>query len=167
MELVDDLLGLHAHELSFGQMSLRAVIVFLLALLLIRLGDRRFLGRQTGFDWVLGIVFGSVLSRAINGSAPFFASLGVAALLMALHWLLAALAVRSRAVSDAIKGRPSKLVQDGEVQWREMRRNHLTEDDLLEDLRYEAHLDSPAKVRVAHLECNGKISVIKDEPAGL
>jgi protocatechuate 3,4-dioxygenase beta subunit len=138
-----------------------------IALVLIRVGDKRFLGRQTAFDWVLGIIFGAVLSRAINGSAPFFPTLGAAAVLLALHWLFAAIAFRSHGFSRAIKGRPSVLVRAGEVQWNEMRRNHVTEGDLLEDLRYEAHIDTVGRVETATLECNGRMSVIPRRVAPL
>jgi uncharacterized membrane protein YcaP (DUF421 family) len=151
---------MQALDSVLGQMAIRAVIVFVIALVLIRVGDTRFLGRQTAFDWVLGIIFGAVLSRAINGSAPFFPTLGAAAVLLALHWLFAAIAFRSHGFSRAIKGRPSVLVRAGEVQWNEMRRNHVTEGDLLEDLRYEAHIDTVGRVETATLECNGRMSVI-------
>jgi uncharacterized membrane protein YcaP (DUF421 family) len=165
MQAVDSLLGVDAQTLTFGQMALRAVVVFAVALVLIRVGDKRFLGRQTAFDWVLGIIFGAVLSRAINGTAPFFPTLGAAAVMLLLHWSLAAVAFRSHAFSRAIKGRPSVLVRAGEIQRNEMRRNHITEGDLLEDLRYEAHVESIGQVEAAILECNGRMSVIRRKAA--
>ena len=66
---MDSLLGLHTppSDLTFLQMGLRGVVVFLFGIVLFRLADRRFIGSNAGFDVLLGVVLGSVLSRAING----------------------------------------------------------------------------------------------------
>ena len=65
-------LGLEAKDIGIGQMSLRAFVVFLVAIAIVRFGDERFMGKSTALDVMLGIVFGSVVSRAITGTAPFF-----------------------------------------------------------------------------------------------
>jgi uncharacterized membrane protein YcaP (DUF421 family) len=49
-------LGQPAIDLTFTQISLRAVIVFLATLVIIRCGDRRFLSQKTAFDAVLGFI---------------------------------------------------------------------------------------------------------------
>ena len=51
---MDDLLGLHlqSHQLSFTQMALRTVVVFFAALVMLRTGARRILGRKTAFDFM-------------------------------------------------------------------------------------------------------------------
>ena len=73
---MDDLLGLklQPHELGYGQIILRALIVFIGSLIIVRLGAKRFLGRKTIFDFILAFILGSMLSRAINGSSPFFSN---------------------------------------------------------------------------------------------
>src|SRR3712207_8480435 len=48
------------------QMALRTVLVYAVTLLLIRLGSKRFLSEATAFDVIVGIMLGSVMSRAIN-----------------------------------------------------------------------------------------------------
>ena len=69
-------LGVEPKELTFLQISIRGIIVFVATLLMIRLGHKRSLARKTPFDAVLIVILASVLSRAINGSAAFFATLG-------------------------------------------------------------------------------------------
>ena len=66
---LDGLLGLRteAIELEFRHIAWRAFIVFVCGVLLARVADRRMLGHNAGFDIVLLVVLGSVLSRAING----------------------------------------------------------------------------------------------------
>jgi hypothetical protein len=65
-------LSVEPRDLTFVQISLRGIIVFLATLIMIRLGHKRSLARKTPFDAVLLVILAAVLSRAINGSAPFF-----------------------------------------------------------------------------------------------
>ena len=41
----------------------------------VRFAKKRFIGQATAFDFILVIIIGSIASRAIYGTAPFFASL--------------------------------------------------------------------------------------------
>jgi uncharacterized membrane protein YcaP (DUF421 family) len=52
-------------------MALRSIIVYLVTVGVARFAGKRFFGEHTAFDVVLSIILGSVLSRAINGSALF------------------------------------------------------------------------------------------------
>ena len=98
-------LGAEARDLTFVQISLRGVIVFLATLVMVRLGHKRSLSRKTAFDAVLIVILASVLSRAINGSAPFLATLGGGLVLVLLHRLLALMAYYSHWFGTLIKGR--------------------------------------------------------------
>mgnify|MGYP003694189853 CR=1 FL=1 len=64
-------LGVEPRNLTFVQISLRGIIVFLVTLVAVRLGHKRSLSRKTPFDAVLLVILAAVLSRAINGSAAF------------------------------------------------------------------------------------------------
>ena len=106
-------LELENEDINILQMSLRAVIVFIIAIILLRIGNKRFMGKSTALDVLLGIIFGSMVSRAITGNAPFVPALVAAAALLAMHWLFSALAFRSHLFGKAIKGEPRVLVRDG------------------------------------------------------
>jgi len=60
----DTLLGLGAEpkDLTFVQISLRGIIVFLATLIMVRLGHKRSLAHKTPFDAVLLVILASVLS---------------------------------------------------------------------------------------------------------
>src|SRR6186997_1447792 len=88
-------LGRDAATLTFAQISLRGVIVFIAALVIVRCGDRRFLSQKTAFDAVLGFILASMLARAVNGTAAFFPTLGGGFVLVVLHRLLALCSRRS------------------------------------------------------------------------
>lgn len=157
------LLGLGQDTLTLAQMLLRTLIVYLTALVVVRLGEKRFFGKSTAFDLVLSIILGSVISRAINGSAPFFPTLAASLALVGIHWLLAALAFHSDRFGNLIKGQARILIRDGELKWEAMRSSHLSEQDLRSALRVQSQIEEPSGVKVARLERSGSISVIPVE----
>ncbi len=156
-------LGLGVEDLGAWQMALRALVVYIATLLMVRLGEKRFLGKNTAFDIILGIILGSVVSRAINGSAPFFPTLVAGFVLVGLHWLFSVLSFRSDHFGTLIKGSTRTIVKDGEIMWTAMRKSHLSKDDLLGALRTEASISAPEEVKEARLERSGKISVIRHD----
>ena len=162
LHLVRNILGLdnQPHDLTFLQVSARATVVFILTIAMVRAGNKRFLARLTAFDTVLAFILASMLSRAINGSAPFLPSLGAGFVLVALHKLIAMLAQHSHRFGVLVKGRSEVVVTDGSVDTAALHRHHLTEHDLTEELRLEGKVESPVHVKLATLERNGRISVI-------
>src|SRR5437773_11257513 len=102
-------LGMEPKDLTFVQISLRGIIVFLATLIMIRLGHKRSLARKTAFDAVLIVILASVLSRAINGSAAFFATIGGGVVIVLVHRLLAFIAYHSHRFGVLIKGQPDLI----------------------------------------------------------
>lgn len=156
-------LGIGADPKSFTalQVCLRAVVIYLGGLLVLRVGENRFLGKFTAFDIILGFVLGGILSRAVNGSGPLIPTLLATALLVSLHFVLARTSFHSRRFGQVVKGMPQVLVKDGEIVWEGMRAKSLSERDLEEALRLKASLTSCEQVEEARFERNGDISVIK------
>lgn len=154
-------LGVRPENLTFVQISLRGAIVFLATLFMVRLGHKRSLSRKTAFDAVLLVILASVLSRAINGSADFFATLGGGVVLVLLHRLLALIAYHSHWFGILIKGEPDLIVEDGNLVLSAMRRNHISRHDLEEDLRLSAQMESTSNIKRARVERSGDISFIQ------
>ena len=154
-------LGVEPKDLTFVQISLRGIIVFLVTLIIVRLGHKRPLAQKTPFDAILLVVLASVLARAINGSSAFFATLGGGFVLVLLHRLFAYLAFYSHWFGILVKGEPDVIVRDGEYIIPVMRRNHVSIHDLEEDMRLDAHLEDLSKIRVARVERSGDISFIE------
>ncbi len=135
-------LGVKPDELTFVQISLRGVVVFIATLIMVRLGHKRSLARKTAFDAVLLVILASVLSRAINGSAAFFATLGGGLVLVLLHRLLL-------------------IIEDGDFVLSAMHRNHISTHDVEEDMRLSLRDDDVSKVRKGRVERCGDISFIE------
>lgn len=156
---IDQILGPNSPDIVWWQMLIRAVTVFFIALAIVRLGGTRIFGSNTSFDIVLGIILGSILSRAITGNSPYFPTIIASCSLVFLHWFLAFFAYRNRNVGTLIKGKKALIVKDGRYQWKMMKKKQITPNDILEELRQKGSIDIE-KVRYAYLERGGDISII-------
>lgn len=161
MDLFDMFLGLEGEKgLTALQMGARALVVYVVTLAIVRVGKKRFMGRATAFDVIVGIVLGSIASRAVTGNAPMVPTMTAAAVVMALHWGFSAAAVRWSLFGRIIKGRSRPLVVDGVADEDALCDAHMTTRDLMEALR-EQGVSEVAKVAQARLERDGSISVVR------
>ena len=154
-------LGHQATDLTFTQISLRGIIVFVAALAIVRCGDRRFLSQKTAFDAVLGFILASMLARAVNGTAAFLPTLGGAFVLVMLHRALAYASRRSHRFGDLIKGKSDVIIRDGKLDEALAMHNLLSMHDIMEDLRLHGNVNDIADVSLAVLERNGHVSVVR------
>ena len=148
-------------ELTALNISLRCFIIFLVGLALVRIGDRRSLAQKTAFDAVFIVLVGSMLSRAINGSGPFFMTIAGGIALMIVHRAFAFGACKSHWFGKIIKGRPVTVVRNGEVDWECLHSALVSKHDFEEDLRLDAQTDDVSSIAIARLERSGDISFIK------
>ena len=151
------------NDLTILQLCLRAFIIFVLGLAMVRVGDRRSLSEKTGFDTLFLVLMGAILARAINGSAAFLTTIGCAIFLMLVHRIFAFIACRSHGFGKLIKGNDVVLVSDGQIDWKAMKRHLVSKHDLEEDLRLSAQTEKISEIRAARLERSGDISFIEKE----
>lgn len=164
--MLQDLLGigLDVQDINSLQMGLRTLLIYGATLAIVRVGSKRFLSQATAFDAIVAIMLGSIMSRAINGSAPLLPTAVAGAILVGIHWLIAAIAYYSDSFGNLVKGHPVLLIKDGEVQRKAMRQSSLSSQDLAEALRLGSKVTEPERVQLAYLERNGGISVIPHKP---
>lgn len=147
--------------LGLGQVAARAGVIYLLGLLLVRFGKSRLLSGATALDVVLVVVLGSLLSRGINGNASLTGTIMACAVLVAIHWSMTRLACRWHWLGGIVKGHSQLLVENGRVHWDAMRRSHISEQDLLGELRLRANVDDLEEIARAYKERSGQISGIR------
>jgi uncharacterized membrane protein YcaP (DUF421 family) len=156
-------LGTQPKDLTFLQVSIRGFIIFVTTLVMVRLSSKRSLAEKTAFDAVLVVIIGSMLARAINGSGPFFPTLGGGLILVIIHRLFGLTAYFSHAFGILVKGKPEVLVQNGALNRKNMVWNHISQHDLEEDMRLDAKTEDLSRIKVARVERSGDISFIKAE----
>ncbi|MBB5709523.1 DUF421 domain-containing protein [Sphingomonas xinjiangensis] len=151
-------LGQEASDLGPLQVAARVAIVYAVTLMIVRFGKKRFMGRGTAFDVIVGIIVGSVASRAITGNAPLGPALTGVATLLALHWLFSAIALRWHGFGSMVKGHSRVVIRDGVVDEPTLRAAHLTHRDLDEDLRAKSYV-RVEEIAEARIERDGSLSV--------
>jgi len=159
MSVLTSVFGSLQH-VAWWQECLRALAVFVYGLFLMRISGRRTFGRWSALDIVISIVFGSSLSRALTGNAPFGGTLAAMTVLMALHWLLARAVVKSRRVSAWFEGAPVELARDGHSDENTISNWSVSQADLAEALRGSG-IQHLSEARLVVLEPSGKITVVK------
>jgi len=152
-------LGLAPHQLDSGQAALRAAIVYLGGLILIRFGTKRLLGRSTAFDLVVSVVVGSLLSRAVNGGAPLLPTLAATAALVALHWGIGFLSHEVAAFDRLFNGTMTPLIEAGRPDHRAMKLAAVSHRDIAEAARLTVGTGDLDELEEVNLERNGRFSI--------
>lgn len=148
-----------AAPLALSQVCARAVLVYLMGILIVRMGKSRIVSRTTSLDVIVGFILGSLLSRGITGSASLSATFVSSAAIVACHWFLTWGLIDSDFLGRVVKGNAYPLAEKGELIRPAMRRAHMSEHDLYEGLRLHGVEDLSRVARV-YKERNGEISVI-------
>jgi uncharacterized membrane protein YcaP (DUF421 family) len=129
-------------------------------LLLSRVLGQRVLARLSGFDLLVVIVFGAIIGRAILGHVPTFAA-GLVALatLVALEGIIGTLSRRGW-LARVVHNRPVLLMAGSELVDAELRRCHVTVDEVHSQLR-RSGVRSHDEVAAVILEPTGELSVLR------
>jgi uncharacterized membrane protein YcaP (DUF421 family) len=160
IEFVNDILGLGvaAESLAFHHILIRTFIVYALGMILMRL-QSEFMTMNTPFFFIYNFMMGSLLADAIIGEAQYLTVLLVASFLAFLNWILALLCYHFPRMESLLKGKPELLVSNGKILWRNMRKNLITQDELLEAI-HRVQGEKISDVKKAYFEVNGEITVI-------
>lgn len=156
---METLIG-NGEHLNPIHMGIRAILIFFIALVMIRLGGFRIMGKKSGFDLVIIIMLGAVLARAIVGASPMLSTIAAAGIMIAVNRALAWISLKNPKISALINGKPLVICQDGEINWKNMDKICLSESELYSSLRLERHQNNLAQIKLATMETNGRISFI-------
>lgn len=142
----------------------RTAVIYGAVLLLLRLIGKRQIGQSTPSDLVtLLLVSEAVQNGMLNDDSSLTGALVAACTLLAISFAIDWLCVRSPRFERWIEGQPFIAYDGRRFDHAAMRREKLTERDLIAALRSrgEASLDG---VRLVVIEPNGEISVLKKQP---
>lgn len=157
MDLFDSLFGT---SMPWWEFILRATLVYLVVLLLVRITGKRTVGQFTPFDLILVVLLGeSVGHSMVGGDESLVGGLVLAATLLGLNWAVGFISARSRRFDEAIEGRPVLLARNGELFRDVLKRQSLSEREFERAMR-DADCPDLSKVELAMLETSGDITVI-------
>lgn len=143
------------------EIVLRATAVYLAVFMLLRLLPKRTAGKFSLADLLTLIIIGSMAKTGIVGDST---SAGDVVLMIAfvLLWdyILNSLEYYIPFFRHILRDRQTALIQDGRLMRGNMRREMVTEDELLAALRKE-NVEDVSSVHSAYLEADGKISILR------
>lgn len=162
MKFLNEWWGIN-ENISPLEIAARSAVMFIVALLLMRMAGMRPFGKGEAFDNIITFLIGGILSRGVVGATPFFSTMFSMIVIILVHKLFAKLSIYSKWFGAKVKGKRMLLYQNGEFMKENMNRANITEHDILEDLRLEVQLDSLEKIRKVYMERTGEISFVKKE----
>lgn len=139
---------------------IRAVILYLLVIFCMRLMGKRQLGELQPSELVTTIFISNIASLPIEdtnipmilGAVPIFA-------LVIVEFIVSSLSLKNRKIRQFFSGNPIVIIQDGEINQKQLKRLRFSLDDLMEALRREGIFDIK-EVHYAIVETTGQISVL-------
>lgn len=150
-------------EVSIGEKILRSLIIYVFLLIMFRLLGKRQVGQLTSFDLIVLLILSNVLQNAMIGpDNSVTGGLIGATTVLTVNWLVSRIAFLNRGFEKAIEGVPTLLVHDGQIIEANMKKERLSREDLLSNLRSQGVFDL-GEVRACVLETSGKLSVLRRE----
>ena len=147
-------------ELSALEMACRAIAVFVIAFVLIRIAGRRSFGLRTPIDNIIVILLGAILSRAVVGSSPFIPTIFASFILCVLHRVFGWLFTHYKGFGRIVEGEEIILYENGQFIEKNMKRGLVREEDIMQAVRKATFTDNIEGIDKILLEHNGEISII-------
>tara|TARA_R110002049_G_scaffold23545_5_gene83446 strand:+ start:2404 stop:2946 length:543 start_codon:yes stop_codon:yes gene_type:complete len=137
-----------------------APILYVMVILFIRISGKRSTSQMNNFDWVVTVALGSLMGSGILLRDVTLAEAGLAiGLLLLLQWLLTKAMVMFPFVGRTVRATPTVLYHNDAYITQAMRRERVTEYEMLSALREQGVADL-AEVQSIILEADAAMSVL-------
>lgn len=148
-------------SMGLGEHVLRAAIVYIFLFIIFRFIGKKHVGELAPFDILVLLILSETVQNSMIGSDDsLVGGLVSAATLIALAQLMSFASWKNKRAARFIEGTPKILVRHGSCYKDAMKDQQISVSELTEAMRREG-CSNIADVRVAVLENDGKISIIK------
>jgi uncharacterized membrane protein YcaP (DUF421 family) len=142
---------------------IRAIVIFIVVLVVTRAVGRRELSSMEPFDLILLVVIGDLVQQGVTQSDnSVTGAVTVICTMAVLTVLTAYLSFRFKRLRPVLEGDPVLLMIDGRVLERNLRRQRMTMEELAAEARLQS-IASLSDVRYAVLESNGRVSFLQQD----
>ena len=142
--------------------AVRALVVYVYLLVIVRLLGKREIGAFSAFDLVVALILGEIADGVIFGNVPLAEGAVAGGTAGLVHYLNSVLTYRSATLERWISGSPRVVVRDGVLQRQAMARERFNEEELWNELRrLELEREDLPDIRLAMLEVDGSFTVIR------
>jgi len=145
----------------FWHFLLRAGVVYIAIIILLRLGGKRQVGQMGAGEFVAILLISNAVQNSMNGGDNSISGgLILASVIIGLSLLVAYLSYKSKNFENIVQGTPTLLVHNGKVLKKNMEREMMSIHELKAILRRQG-IDDLNDIHAAILESNGYVSVTK------
>lgn len=138
----------------------RSVILYLIIVIGIRLLGKHQVSELEPAEFVLALIIADVASVPMQDfGIPLLMGVIPIITLLCLSMILSILSMKSLKLRALLVGTPSILIKNGKLNQKEMRRNRMTLDEILEELRLQGYTEL-SSIKYAVLETNGQLSLL-------
>ena len=139
-------------------MILKTIILFCLALVIIRLMGKRQIGELQPYEFIVTMIVSELAVLPMEDPGiPLIYSILPLATVLTLQLAISALSLKSLKFREFLCGRPSLLIKNGKIDVSNMQRELITTTDLMSQLRC-AGIDGISNVKWAIMESNGQVN---------
>ena len=139
----------------------RTVFFYFFVLISYRIMGKREIGQLGVIDLIVSILIAELVAISIEEfDQPMVLTILPIAMLVILEVIFAFISIKSRRFRTIFDGKPSLIIVNGKINYKEMVKQRYSLDDLLVSLRQKEIRDIEM-VEYAFLEPNGELSVFK------
>lgn len=148
------------HELLMT--ALRALGVYVLMLVVIRLLGKRTVGNFAAFDLLVALMLGEVVDEIIYGDVSIAQGVVAIGVVAAAQYGNSWLSYWDHGFDALLEGKPTPIVRDGKMVLGGMRAERLNAKEVMHELRLQG-VDDIEEVKLAMVEVDGVVSVLKHD----
>ncbi|PZO51194.1 MAG: DUF421 domain-containing protein [Alphaproteobacteria bacterium] len=137
-----------------------APIAYVALVAFLRVSGKRTLTKLNAFDLVITVALGSTLSTQIlSKDTPLLEGVLAVATLISLQWIVTFTSVRSARFRHIVRAKTTVLLKDGQLRKHAMRRERITEGEILQAARTEG-VEELNQALVVYLQSDGSLAAI-------
>jgi len=162
--LPDDWSRVFAPDTSLLELVARGTALYIGIIVFMRFLPRRTGGELSTLDLIFLLLIAEAATHALGAYSSVADGIIMLVTLMAWNYLLNFLSFHVPFIERLVAARPVQVVQDGRLIRRNMRREFLTEEELMNNLRHHG-VDDIGDVKAAFVESDGGVTVVKNGKA--
>lgn len=142
------------------ELAMRGSLLYFGIIVLMRFMPRRTGGELATMDLIFVVLIAQSATHALGDSASITDAAVLIVVFMAWNYVINALSFRIPFIEKLVSSPPLRIVRDGIILQRNMRREFVTRDELMAALHREG-IDDLAEVASAYVEGEGQITVVR------
>jgi len=141
---------------------LRTLFMYFFIILVYRIMGKKEVGQLSIIDLIVSILIAELVAIAIEAEKSIFLSIIPITILTLTQIGISYITLKNEKIRDLIDGKPTVIIKNGKLNFKEMSHLRYSLDDLVQQLRLQG-VKSIEHVKYAVLENNGNLSVFSDD----